>query len=111
MRELELATSANLKRVSSIEELLQASLDQIFAVVIIPAADLPAEHWWSVWGCVNEMVPRPSILVYALRSDFQMWASVLESGGYDVIVAPFTVDKLGRAITAAAAEFTRLQNG
>jgi hypothetical protein len=107
MEELEAAVPGTLNRVASIEELVEASGEQFSAVVLIPATGFTSEQWWSVWGCVNAMEPRPSILVYAFRSDFEMWASVLDSGGYDVIVAPFTEDKLRRAIHAAAAEFAR----
>jgi FixJ family two-component response regulator len=110
MKELEAATPGHLKRVSSIEELIHSSAEDLYAVVLIPATGFTSEQWWSVWGCVNTMEPRPSILVYAVRSDFEMWSSVLESGGYDVVVTPFTAEKLRHAIEAAAAEFVRQTN-
>ena len=107
MEELEVASPGNLRSVASIEELALASVEKLYAVTLIPATGFSSEEWWSLWGCINGMEPRPSLLVYALRSDFEMWSSVLDSGGYDVIVAPFTAEKLRRAIQAAAAEFVR----
>ena len=107
MEELEAASPGTLKRVASIEELAHSAVEKVYAVTLIPATGFSSEEWWSLWGCINGMEPRPSLLVYALRSDFEMWTSVLDSGGYDVIVAPFTAEKLRRAIQAAAAEFVR----
>jgi len=34
-----------------------------------------------------------------------MWTSVLDAGGFDVIVAPFTKEKLRAAISAAIGDF------
>ena len=107
MEQLEVAAPGNLSRVASIEELVHASAEKPFAVALIPASATTSEQWWSIWGCVNAMEPKPAILVYAVRSDFAMWSSVLEAGGYDVVVAPFTAEKLRSAIKAAAADCAR----
>jgi DNA-binding NtrC family response regulator len=53
------------------------------------------------------MEPRPSILVYAEKSDFSMWAGALDAGAFDLIVAPFTVEKLREAILSAGADFAQ----
>jgi len=107
MQALESTAAGDMKQVSSIEELIDSSVEGIYAVALIPATGFTSKQWWSVWGCVHGMEPRPSILVYALQGDFELWSSVLDSGGYDVVVAPFTAEKLSRAIAAAAAEFLR----
>jgi hypothetical protein len=50
-------------------------------------------------------------LVYAQSANFQLWSGVLESGGYDVIVAPFTDREIQGAVLRAAASFEeRRQN-
>ncbi len=36
---------------------------------------------------------------------FKLWSGVLEMGGYDVIVEPFTEEELQRAVTRAAQSF------
>lgn len=102
---LEAAAPCSLKQVSSIEEFVHISGEQSYEVILIPARGFTSEQWWSLWGSVNSMEPHPSILVYAIRSDFEMWSSVLEAGGYDVIVAPFTETKLRFALQSAAQEF------
>jgi len=73
----------------------------VYDVVLLPAA-LPDTDWWTVWGEISLLNPRPAILVYAHRASFQLWSGVLESGGYDVIVEPFTDDELQIAVLRAA---------
>lgn len=73
----------------------------VYDVVLLPAA-LPDTDWWTVWGEISLLNPRPAILVYAHTASFQFWSGVLESGGYDVIVEPFTDDELQSAVLRAA---------
>ncbi len=73
----------------------------VYDVVLLPAA-LPDADWWTVWGEIFLLNPRPAILVYAHRASFQLWSGVLESGGYDVVVEPFTDDELQCAVLHAA---------
>ena len=45
------------------------------------------------------------------HGDFQLWSGVLEAGGYDVIVEPFTDREIQGAVLRAAASFEeRRQN-
>jgi len=73
----------------------------VYDVVLLPAA-LPDTDWWTVWGEICLLNPRPAILVYAHAASFQLWSGVLESGGYDVIVEPFKDDELQSAVLRAA---------
>lgn len=107
MGELEAATPGSLRRCATVQELVDESAESLYAVALIPSAGFSPEEWWSLWGYLHTMEPRPSILVYALRSDFEMWTAVLEAGGFDVVVAPFTAEKLRKAIASASAEFLR----
>jgi len=60
-------------------------------------------------GVLNE---RPAILVYAREASFQLWSGVLESGGYDIIVEPFSDAEIHNAVRQAAENFEeRLANG
>ena len=101
MGALERAVSGKLTTCAHTDEFIQCSRDSNYSVALVPDS-LPAQEWWSVWGQLSTMDPRPSILVYALSSDFPMWSGVLETGGYDVITAPFSEAKLHAAITSAA---------
>lgn len=76
-----------------------------YQVALLPAA-LPDNAWWSVWGEIALLHPRPEILVYAYAASFQLWSGVLEVGGYDVLVEPFTAEELQGAVMRAAISFT-----
>ena len=75
-----------------------------YHVALLPAA-LPDSGWWSLWGEMALLNPRPEILVYAQTASFQLWSGVLEVGGYDVIVEPLSDDELQQAVTRAARSF------
>jgi DNA-binding NtrC family response regulator len=91
--------------VSEAVEVSQLALSQRpYHVALLPAV-LPDNGWWSLWGEITLLNPRPEILVYAQKATFQLWSGVLEIGGYDVIVEPFTEEELQRAVTRAAHSF------
>lgn len=75
-----------------------------YHVALLPAA-LPDADWWALWGSISLLNPRPALLVYAHTANFQLWSGVLEAGGYDVIVEPFTDREIQGALLRAAASF------
>jgi DNA-binding NtrC family response regulator len=77
---------------------------EIYQVALLPA-HLPDMDWWTIWGELALLNRRPAILVYAHTATFQLWSGVLEAGGYDVIVEPFTREKLKEAVLRAAESF------
>lgn len=85
--------------------------DDIFQVAILPAT-LTDTAWWKLWGVLGVLNERPAILVYAREASFQLWSGVLESGGYDIIVEPFSDAEIHNAVRQAAENFEeRLSNG
>jgi hypothetical protein len=85
--------------------------DDIFQVAIHPAT-LNDTAWWKLWGVLGVLHKRPSILVYAREATFELWSGVLESGGYDVIVEPFSDVEIRDAVWQAAENFgERMSNG
>ena len=91
--------------ISKVAELSHLALSHTcYHVALLPAA-LPDNGWWSLWGEMALLNPRPEILVYAQTASFQLWSGVLEVGGYDVIVEPLTDDELQQAVTRAARSF------
>jgi hypothetical protein len=85
--------------------------DDIFQVAILPAT-LTDTAWWELWGVLELLNKRPAILVYAREASFQLWSGVLESGGYDVIVEPFSSSEICAAVSRAAESFeTEVSNG
>jgi CheY-like chemotaxis protein len=77
---------------------------EVYQIALLPAA-FPEMDWWNVWGELALLNPKPAILVYAHSASFQLWSGVLEAGGYDVIVEPFTDEKLKEAVLRAAKSF------
>jgi DNA-binding NtrC family response regulator len=75
-----------------------------FSVAILPAT-LPGTGIWALWAQVQLLNPRPEVLVYARSADYQTWSGVLEAGGHDVLVEPFSAEKLHIAIMKAQLAF------
>jgi DNA-binding response OmpR family regulator len=87
-----------------------ASAGNIFDVAILPAV-LPNSEWWAFWGELCLFTPRPAILVCARAATFELWTSVLDLGGYDVIVEPFSDREIKEAVLRAAQSFKdKLEN-
>ena len=85
--------------------------DDVFQVALLPAT-LSDRDWWELWGVLGLLNRLPAILVYAREATFQLWSGVLESGGYDVIVEPFSDEELQGAVLRAAKCFEeRNSNG
>jgi hypothetical protein len=105
--DLKATTQPHLRLCITVEEFVRLARETQYSVVLLPADDLPSHHWCSLWGVVSLLNPRPSILVYTLQNDSKIWASVLAAGGYDVITAPFTHEKVGQLIESAEDCFHR----
>jgi hypothetical protein len=78
--------------------------DEIFQVAILPAT-LSDTAWWTLWGTLALLIQRPAILVYAREATFELWSGVLEAGGYDVVVEPFSDVEIRSAVLQAAQNF------
>ena len=97
--------------ISRLEEVTQLDLNRrSYHVALVPAV-LPDNGWWSLWGELAVIHPRPEILVYAHEATFQLWSGVLEVGGYDVIEEPFAEEELQSAVTRAAHSFEERRFG
>ncbi len=97
--------------ISRAVELTQLDLRRRFYHVVLVPAVLPDIGWWSLWGELALLNPRPEILVYAHETTFQLWSGVLEIGGYDVIEEPFAEEELQSAVTRAAHSFEERRFG
>lgn len=76
----------------------------VFQVALLPAS-LSDTDWWELWGVLANLNARPALLVYAREASFHLWSGVLELGGYDVIVEPFSDEELQDAVLRAAKSF------
>ena len=86
-------------RTSDVSQLVRNQ--ELIHVAVLPAA-LQKVDWWALWNEICLLNPRPALLIYAHTASFQLWSSVLESGGYDVIVEPFSGEELQGAVLRAA---------
>jgi PleD family two-component response regulator len=84
--------------------------DDVFQVALLPGT-LTDTDWWELWGVLALLNARPAILVYAREATFQLWSGVLELGGYDVIVEPFSDSDLQDAVLRAAKSFEERTTG
>jgi DNA-binding response OmpR family regulator len=88
------ALNANVLFVARSAEASTATREgDVFQVALLPAS-LSDTDWWELWGVLALLNPRPAFLVYAREATFQLWSGVLEMGGYDVIVEPFSDEEL-----------------
>jgi hypothetical protein len=78
----------------------------VFQVALLPAASSHPE-WWALWGELCLIDPRPEILVYAEANTFQLWTGVLDMGGFDVIVEPFSDLEIQGAVLRAMQSFKK----
>ena len=92
-----------LSRASELASHIRA--EESYQVVLLPASLPNTDDWWSIWGELALLNPRPAILVYAPTASFQLWSGVLDAGGYDVIVEPLTDAKLKDALLRAAESY------
>jgi DNA-binding NtrC family response regulator len=91
--------------ISKAAEVARLALDETSYHVALLPADLPDNGWWSLWGEIALLTPRPEILVYAHKPSFELWSGVLEAGGYDVLVEPLGAEQLQQAVRRAAQSF------
>ena len=82
----------------------------VFQVAMLPAASSHAE-WWALWGELCQIDPRPEILVYTQATSFQLWTGVLDMGGFDVIVQPFSDLEIQGAVQRAIQSFEARKEG
>jgi DNA-binding response OmpR family regulator len=78
--------------------------EDVFQVALLPG-NLSDTNWWELWGVLTRLLRSPAILVYTRDPSFQMWSGVLDIGGHDVVVEPFSGEDLQNAVLRAARSF------
>jgi hypothetical protein len=95
---------AELLVVGRLGEAAVAIREDGFQVALLSGSSSDTD-WWELWGVLALLNRRPAILVCAPKATFELWSGVLESGGYDLIVEPFTDEELQSAVLLAAKSF------
>jgi DNA-binding response OmpR family regulator len=73
-------------------------------VVIVKSA-MPDGNWQKMLGHLRRLDRPPLLIVASRTADEQLWAEVLNIGGYDVLAQPFERDEIVRVIASARRHF------
>ena len=69
--------------------------------VIICERDLPDGNWKDILHQTESMAHAPLLLVVSRHADENLWAEVLNLGGYDVLLKPFDRAEVVRVVGMA----------
>ncbi len=69
--------------------------------VIICSTDLPDGSWKDLLRKVSSVEVPPRLIVASRAADDQLWAEVLDLGGYDVLGKPFDAREVIRVVSLA----------
>lgn len=75
-----------------------------FQVAVVPAT-LSQISWWELCSILASFKVKPELLIYSPAVDFQLWAGVLDAGGFDVITEAISSEQLRIAILGAVETF------
>ena len=64
--------------------------------VVLAERNLPDGGWKTLLEGLAELPERPRLIVCSRLADHQLWAEVLNLGGYDVLATPFDKDEVLR---------------
>ena len=80
--------------------------------LIICERDLPDGNWRTVLAACEASASSPLMLVVSRHADENLWAEVLNLGGYDVLMKPFDKAELTRVVGTAWRQWlSRLPEG
>ncbi len=69
--------------------------------VVIAERELPDGSWKQILAEATQMPNPPRLIVACRAADDQLWAEVLDLGGYDVLGKPFDRSEVVRVISLA----------
>jgi DNA-binding response OmpR family regulator len=75
--------------------------------VVICERSLPDGDWKLVLSEFDRMPLRPNLIVTSRLADDELWAEVLNLGGYDVLAQPFHSDEVYHVVSLAWQERKR----
>jgi DNA-binding NarL/FixJ family response regulator len=100
----EMLPSSNTLAVLSRCDSVESAMPQICAhppSVVICECDLPDGNWKAILGTCEALANPPIVLVVSIHADEQLWAEVLNLGGYDVLLKPFDRFEVGRVLASS----------
>ena len=92
----------DLRFAASLQEAEAINRDDNAVGVVISDLLLPNHKCWrDVLAALQTLVIPPALIVVDARADGQVWAEVLNLGGYDLIMKPFDSAEVLRTVSAA----------
>ena len=86
---------------SNIHEAQRQLSGQTSYDLLLTDSELPDGSWQDVWQFVQDS-PRPCEMIVCPRcGDEELWAEVLQCGGYDLLVEPYEPNEVHRIIENA----------
>ena len=85
----------------------RSRLDQSPAEVLICERDLPDSGWAELRRAMPAAPAGPVFIVASDCADVPLWASVLGTGGFDILARPFLATEVSRVAEAAWREWER----
>jgi CheY-like chemotaxis protein len=67
-------------------------------VVVICESQLPDSTWEQVLSSLGRLAHPPPLIVISRPADEQLWAAVLNQGGFDVLAKPLARDEVVRVV-------------
>lgn len=69
--------------------------------VVICERDLPDGDWRLVLNRLDSLPNAPTLIVTSRQANHELWAEVLNLGGYDVLAQPFDAQEVSRVVCLA----------
>jgi DNA-binding response OmpR family regulator len=90
---------SKISRCTGVQEALQ-QIHSTSPAVVICERDLPDGNWKAVLGACEAMPKSPLVVVVSKHADENLWAEVLNLGGYDVLLKPFDGTEVTRVVAS-----------
>jgi DNA-binding NtrC family response regulator len=88
-------------QVAALDDLLQALLSEDGPAVVLCERNLPGgSHWHAALELTLSTHSHHCFILVADREDPELWAELVERGGFDLISAPLSEIQLEEAVTA-----------
>jgi DNA-binding NtrC family response regulator len=92
--------SPRIQSAQSVDEAVAIAKRALVPVAIVER-DLPGGAWQSFLERIQQISPRPLLVVTSLQADDYLWAEALNIGAFDVLAKPFASAEVTRVVSWA----------
>lgn len=98
---------SKISRCTRVEDVLQ-QIHAVSPTVVVCERDLPDGNWKAVLGACEALPKAPLMVVVSKHADENLWAEVLNLGGYDVLLKPFDATEVTRVVASCYRQWSGL---